>query len=256
MKAYKYFYLALIAHTSAATDDWPTFINSCNNKLGLSNWAIPNDQITASSKHFSKVYQTYWHPKWARLDYVPAWPLTNAWMPNLDQPNFDLKNEYLQIDLGSLKVLTGIATQGTEMYFRKSYISRFKIETSKDGKTWSTVQKWSSNNNSNSNSNSRKNRKNRAKYHQSLVRTESKTDQIFYGDDFLNGDSENQVSMSLFPGVLIGRFIRFRPVEYKNHPILKMELYGCDYDYNKISLPKGKNTVFESRRITYDMRHS
>lgn len=79
---------------------WTEFIKSCNDPQGLSNSALPDRAFSASSSHYSTLTFSTWHPHNGRLYYAPAFDVTNAWMPEFDEPD---NSHYLQVDLGSIK---------------------------------------------------------------------------------------------------------------------------------------------------------
>ena len=50
-----------------------------------------------------------------------------GWIPKNHDPTDYLRIDYLQIDLGEVKTITGIVTQGVGEFFSKSYLLRFSI---------------------------------------------------------------------------------------------------------------------------------
>ncbi|TKS67496.1 Neuropilin-2 Vascular endothelial cell growth factor 165 receptor 2 [Collichthys lucidus] len=96
----------------------------CSNAFGMESGKITDDQITASSSF----YDEHWLPRQARLNYND-----NGWTPNEDS-----NREYIQVDLHTLKVLTGIATQGAiSKETQKAYhVTTFKLEVSTNGEDW------------------------------------------------------------------------------------------------------------------------
>ncbi|XP_069790013.1 neuropilin-2-like isoform X2 [Narcine bancroftii] len=88
----------------------------CNNPLGMESGLISNMQIIASS--------TYslgnWEASQGRLNHH-----VNGWTPNDDSAR-----EWIQVDLGTLKILTGIATQGAISVdtSKTYYVSSYKLE--------------------------------------------------------------------------------------------------------------------------------
>ena len=82
---------------------------------------VPDDKMTASS-----VILAY-NPYEGRLNGNSAWcPSTSS---NLD--------DYLQIDMESLRSVCAVATQGKSS---GSYVSSYKLSFSTDGVTWNTYQ--------------------------------------------------------------------------------------------------------------------
>ena len=82
---------------------------------------IPDDKMTTSS-----VYLSY-NPYEGRLNGSSGWcPSTRS---NLE--------DYLQIDMGSLRSVCAVATQGKSS---GSYVTSYKLSFSTDGETWNTYQ--------------------------------------------------------------------------------------------------------------------
>ncbi|KAM9851176.1 neuropilin-2-like [Aulostomus maculatus] len=96
----------------------------CSNAFGMESGKITDDQITASSSF----YDERWQPHQARLNYND-----NGWTPNEDS-----NREYIQVDLYTLKVLTGIAMQGaiSKETQKSYYVTTFKLEVSTNGEDW------------------------------------------------------------------------------------------------------------------------
>uniref|UniRef100_A0A8C2P815 Uncharacterized protein n=1 Tax=Capra hircus TaxID=9925 RepID=A0A8C2P815_CAPHI len=82
-------------------------LDGCTEPLGLKDNTIPNKQITASSYYKTWGLSAFsWFPYYARLD---NWGKFNAWTAQTNSAS-----EWLQIDLGSQKRVTGIITQGDD----------------------------------------------------------------------------------------------------------------------------------------------
>ncbi|XP_070694165.1 neuropilin-2-like isoform X1 [Pempheris klunzingeri] len=151
----------------------------CSNAFGLESGKITDDQITASSSF----YDEHWLPRQARLNYND-----NAWTPNEDS-----NREYIQVDLHTLKVLTGIATQGAiSKETQKSYhVTTFKLEVSTNGEDW-------------------------------MVYRHGKNHKVFHA----NADA-TEVVLNRIPQPVLARFVRIRPQTWRNGIALRFELYGC-----------------------------
>ncbi|KAI3356486.1 hypothetical protein L3Q82_017693, partial [Scortum barcoo] len=151
----------------------------CSNAFGMESGKITDDQITASSSF----YDEHWLPQQARLNYND-----NGWTPNEDS-----NREYIQVDLHTLKVLTGIATQGAiSKETQKSYhVTTFKLEVSTNGEDW-------------------------------MVYRHGKNHKVFHA----NVDA-TEVVLNRIPQPVLARFVRIRPQTWKNGIALRFELYGC-----------------------------
>ncbi|XP_042192325.1 neuropilin-2 isoform X1 [Callorhinchus milii] len=183
--------LSLIFHTdmAVAKDGFSAQYNiaqkeatesyQCNAPLGMESREISNMQITASSSYTLG----NWEPHQARLNYP-----TNGWTPNDDN-----SREWIQVDLGFLKTLTGIATQGAVSVDTAKiyYIKTYRLEVSTNGEDWMTYR-------------------------------QGKNHKIFSA----NSDGNEVVLNTLTPPVL-GRFVRIKPQEWYNGISLRFEVYGC-----------------------------
>lgn len=91
---------------------------------------ITGDQMTASSQ-ISSMYE-------ARLGRLNnrAFPGVHmgAWCP------LNNTGQWLQIDLGHLHVVTGVATQGRNSTLEQMWVETFELAFSKDDKTWDTYK--------------------------------------------------------------------------------------------------------------------
>uniref|UniRef100_A0A3P8X163 Neuropilin n=1 Tax=Cynoglossus semilaevis TaxID=244447 RepID=A0A3P8X163_CYNSE len=151
----------------------------CSNAFGMESGKITDDQITASSSF----YDEQWLPRQARLNYRD-----NGWTPNEDS-----NREYIQVDLHTLKVLTGIATQGaiSKETEKTYYVTTFKIEVSTNGEDW-------------------------------MVYRHGKNHKVFHA----NVDA-TEVVLNRIQQPVLARFVRIRPQTWKNGIALRFELYGC-----------------------------
>ncbi|XP_014844712.1 PREDICTED: neuropilin-2-like isoform X2 [Poecilia mexicana] len=151
----------------------------CSNALGMESGKITDEQIMASSSF----HDGNWLPRQARLNYRE-----NGWTPAEDN-----NREYIQVDLHTLKVLTGIATQGAISKETKNiyYVSSFKLEVSTNGEDW-------------------------------MIYRHGKNHKVFHA----NTDATDVV-LNRIPQPVLTRFIRIRPQTWKNGIALRFELYGC-----------------------------
>lgn len=105
----------------------------CTNDLGLSSWHIADEKMSASSVLSQNFGLTKWDPHYARLDYS-AW--VNAWSPATSD-----HSQWLQVDLGSPKTVTGIITQGAKDFGHIQFVSAFKVAYSNHSSSWTVLDK-------------------------------------------------------------------------------------------------------------------
>ncbi|XP_020021063.1 lactadherin isoform X2 [Castor canadensis] len=161
-------------------------LDGCSDFLGLRNYSIPDKSITASSFHKTWGVQAFsWHPFFARLDRQGTF---NAWTAQSNNAS-----EWLQIDLGSKKQVTGIVTQGAREFGHVQYIAAYKMAYSPDGVHWTEYKENGA--------------------------SESK---VFRGNSDNNSHKENILETPIFT-----RFVRILPVAWHNRITLRMELLGC-----------------------------
>ncbi|XP_072117389.1 neuropilin-2-like isoform X2 [Mobula birostris] len=166
------------AEYNITTKDTQDFYQ-CNSPLGMESGQISNMQITASS--------TYslgnWEASQGRLNHQ-----INGWTPNEDTTR-----EWIQVDLGILKILTGVATQGAiSVDTSKTYfVSSYKLEVSSNGEDWMTYR-------------------------------QGKNHKLFAA----NTDGNEVVLNTLTPPV-VARFVRLRPQLWTNGISMRFEVYGC-----------------------------
>ncbi|KAK3857259.1 hypothetical protein Pcinc_036476, partial [Petrolisthes cinctipes] len=96
----------------------------CQDGLGLKDWLIPNDRISASSLRTPDD-----QPHAARLDAEWAWTAAGLSGP---------EEEWLQIDLEEVKEVTGVVTQGHP--YLDQYLSAFGIQYSDTGASWQDIR--------------------------------------------------------------------------------------------------------------------
>ncbi|XP_061579959.1 neuropilin-2-like isoform X1 [Cololabis saira] len=151
----------------------------CSSAFGMESGKITDEQITASSTF----EDGHWLPRQARLNNID-----NGWTPNADS-----NKEYIQVDLFTLKVLTGIATQGavSKETQRIYYVTSFKLEVSTNGEDW-------------------------------MVYRHGKNHKVF-----LANTDATEVVLNRIPQPVLARFVRIRPQMWKNGIALRFELFGC-----------------------------
>uniref|UniRef100_A0AAQ5YKQ2 Neuropilin n=1 Tax=Amphiprion ocellaris TaxID=80972 RepID=A0AAQ5YKQ2_AMPOC len=150
----------------------------CSDPLGMESGEITSDQIMASSQ-----YNPSWSPERSRLNYYE-----NAWTPAEDS-----NKEWIQVDLGFLRFVSAIGTQGAisqetrRVYFVKSY----KVDVSSNGEDWITLK-------------------------------EGSKQKVFQGNT-----NPTDVAKTMLPKPTLTRFVRIRPVTWETGIALRFEVYGC-----------------------------
>uniref|UniRef100_A0A8C9ZM73 Coagulation factor VIII-like n=1 Tax=Sander lucioperca TaxID=283035 RepID=A0A8C9ZM73_SANLU len=160
-------------------------INSCSFPLGLQK-QIPDTSFSASSFYSSLLRS--WSPSLARLHLEGG---ANAWRPRNNNPH-----EWLQVDLGRVKRITGVLTQGARSLLTQMMVTEFSVSISHDGHSWSSVLEESS---------------------------QKEKVRIFTG----NSDSDDE-ALNVFDPPLFGRYLRIHPRGWINDIALRLEVLGCD----------------------------
>eukprot|EP00795_Rhopilema_esculentum_P010306 gene10306-19004_t len=98
-------------------------IDDCSNELGVRTRKIPDSRFYAKTVWGN---DNYHKPYLARLHYYGP-----GWCSYYNTP----VSEYLQVDLGTMMILSGVAIQGHGSYYDHA-VTKFKIEYSKNGIIW------------------------------------------------------------------------------------------------------------------------
>uniref|UniRef100_A0A671W8Q5 Coagulation factor VIII-like n=1 Tax=Sparus aurata TaxID=8175 RepID=A0A671W8Q5_SPAAU len=159
-------------------------VNSCSLPLGLQRGTIPDKSLTASSFYSSLL--SSWKPALARLHQEGR---VNAWRPKNNNPH-----EWLQVDLGKVKRITGVVTQGVRSMLTQMMVTEFSVTVSHDEHSWSSV-----------------------------LEADSQREKIFAG----NNDSDEE-AVTVFDPPLFGRYLRIHPLGWINGIALRLEVLGCD----------------------------
>ncbi|XP_067881625.1 discoidin, CUB and LCCL domain-containing protein 1 isoform X1 [Heterodontus francisci] len=161
--------------------------NGCNRPLGMELGLIAEDQINATSSWQwtdENGQIVSWSPNKARLNVPgPGWAAADD----------DDSQQWLEIDLGERKYLTGIITTGSTLPRFLFYVETYKVSFSKDGQKWKVYKE--SNNN---------------------------VERIFEG----NTDYCQLTRNNFIPAVL-ARYIRVIPQSWNQRIAIKVELIGC-----------------------------
>lgn len=162
-------------------------LNSCSLPLGLRRNQIPSisDKSFTASSNYSYLLRT-WSPHLARLHLEGS---TNAWRPKNNNPH-----EWLQVDLGTVKRITGVITQGARSLLTQMMVTEFSVTVSRDGHSWNSV-----------------------------LEESSQREKIFLG----NNDPDEE-AFNVFDPPLFGKFLRIHPRGWINDIALRLELLGCD----------------------------
>uniref|UniRef100_A0A668AW40 Neuropilin n=1 Tax=Myripristis murdjan TaxID=586833 RepID=A0A668AW40_9TELE len=150
----------------------------CTDPLGMESGEITSDQIVASSQ-----YNPSWSPERSRLNYYE-----NAWTPAEDS-----NKEWIQVDLGFLRFVSAIGTQGAiSQETRKTYfVKSYKVDVSSNGEDWITLK-------------------------------EGSKQKVFQGNT-----NPTDVAKTMLPKPTLTRFVRIRPVTWETGIALRFEVYGC-----------------------------
>ncbi|XP_026147219.1 neuropilin-1a-like [Carassius auratus] len=150
----------------------------CMSPLGMESGEITEDRISASSQ-----YNPSWSPLRSRLNFPE-----NGWTPSEDSAR-----EWIQVDLGFLRYVTAIGTQGAISKETKKayYVRTYKISVSSNGEDWITLK--------------------------------DKTKQmVFHG----NQNPTDEVRARL-PKPTLTRYLRIRPQSWEQGICMRFEVYGC-----------------------------
>ncbi|XP_055479565.1 lactadherin isoform X1 [Psammomys obesus] len=159
-------------------------LHGCSEPLGLKNNTIPDSKMTASSSYKTWNLRAFgWYPHLGRLDMQGK---INAWTAQSNSAK-----EWLQVDLGTQKQVTGIITQGARDFGHIQYVASYKVAHSNDGMKWTMYE-------------------------------EQGTSKVFRGNSDNNSHKKN-----IFETPFMARYVRILPVSWHNRITLRLELLGC-----------------------------
>ncbi|XP_029135416.2 coagulation factor VIII isoform X1 [Labrus bergylta] len=159
-------------------------LNSCSQSFGLQKREFLDERFNASSTYSSLLRS--WSPHFARLHLEGS---TNAWRPENNNPH-----EWLQVNLGNVKRITGVITQGARSLLTQMMVTEFSVTVSRDGSSWSSV-----------------------------LEESSQREKIFPGNN-----SPDEEAFNVFEPALFGQYLRIHPRGWINGIALRLELLGCD----------------------------
>ncbi|TTH23520.1 Neuropilin-1a [Bagarius yarrelli] len=139
---------------------------------------IINERIVASSQ-----YNPSWSPSRSRLNN-----LENGWTPSEDSAR-----EWIQVDLGFLRYVSAIGTQGavSKETNKAYYVKTYKVSISTNGEDWIMVKDGTK--------------------HKVFQGSHNPTDEV----------------RAFFPKPTLTRYIRIRPLTWEQGICMRFELYGC-----------------------------
>uniref|UniRef100_A0A3B3SIL6 Neuropilin n=1 Tax=Paramormyrops kingsleyae TaxID=1676925 RepID=A0A3B3SIL6_9TELE len=150
----------------------------CKEPLGMESGEITGRQIKASSQ-----YNSNWSAGRSRLNYHE-----NGWTPAQDS-----NKEWIQVDLGFLRLVTAIGLQGaiSKETQRGYYVKSYKLDLSSNGEDWVPLR-------------------------------ENSKPKVFTGNS-----NPTDVVKATLPKPTLTRFIRVRPVSWEQGVSIRFEVYGC-----------------------------
>nr|AAA39534.1 milk fat globule membrane protein E8 [Mus musculus domesticus] len=159
-------------------------LHGCLEPLGLKNNTIPDSQMSASSSYKTWNLRAFgWYPHLGRLDNQGK---INAWTAQSNSAK-----EWLQVDLGTQRQVTGIITQGARDFGHIQYVESYKVAHSDDGVQWTVYE-------------------------------EQGSSKVFQGNLDNNSHKKN-----IFEKPFMARYVRVLPVSWHNRITLRLELLGC-----------------------------
>nr|XP_056713098.1 neuropilin-1 [Euleptes europaea] len=150
----------------------------CIQPLGMESGEIHSDQISASSQ-----YSTNWSSERSRLNYPE-----NGWTPGEDSIR-----EWIQVDLGLLRFVSAIGTQGaiSKETKKRYYVKTYRVDISSNGEDWISLK-------------------------------DGNKPLVFTGNT-----NPTDVAYGTFPRPVLTRFVRIKPVNWETGISLRFEVYGC-----------------------------
>jgi len=166
----------------------------CSRPVGVENRTQITDQQMSASSHWDQHYASN-----ARLHNHVSISSSGelrwgGWCT--DRMN---KKQFLQIDLGHERLVSGVASQG---YVQGMFVSKYKIFYSTDGIHWKAYKQHRTN----------------------VTKNKTNATKIFLG----NWD-HNTVVKNVFPRTIKAKFVRFNPIDWHamGYICMRVEIYEC-----------------------------
>ncbi|XP_033111515.1 retinoschisin-like [Anneissia japonica] len=188
---------------------YPVFSENCLDPLGVEDGSIPADQLTASSE---------WRPSHGsqrgRLNtlYISHNEGTGAW-----SARFNDQNQWIQVDLGTLKNVRGVITQGRNNEMQ--WVTSYEVRHSVNGNSFEAI-----------------------------------TDANGQVAEFKGNSDQDTTVTNIFHNHVYAQFIRIHPISWHNHISLRFEVLGCQewhFTYYKSSR---SNSACRNRSKMVDIR--
>ncbi|XP_031561085.1 uncharacterized protein LOC116297077 [Actinia tenebrosa] len=159
-----------------------TDISGCSGPLGMQDGKIQDNQISASSTYSGP----HCYPRYGRLYKTPKSTWDGGWCAKHNRIG-----EYMQIDLGTMKWVTKIATQGRNAKTNQ-WVKEYTLSFTNNTITW-----------------------------QDYRGDENCTKR------FIGNTDRNTVVTNELPVPVKTRYVRILPQAWSRHISMRMELYGC-----------------------------
>lgn len=167
----------------------------CHGNLVTGPRGVPDNQITSSSTYSNSSGDNY-APYRGRLysfsqSFQNGTYLNGGWSARVND-----KNQYIQVQFNSQSIVRGVITQGRNIDFHTQccfeHVTKYTVEYSVDG------------------------------VHFDPVKDSNGNPIVFNG----NNDQESEVT-NMFGCPIIAKYLRIRPVDWRNHITLRFEVLGC-----------------------------
>ena len=103
--------------------------DDCSQEMGIQTNKIPDSAFTATTTYRNDAGHSPYQARLHQNSYA-------GWCSEAQRPVSD----YLQVDIGTVKILTGLAIQGHGKLKGYHYVTKFKLDYSIDGSTWNSYK--------------------------------------------------------------------------------------------------------------------
>ncbi|XP_001630952.2 lactadherin [Nematostella vectensis] len=152
----------------------------CSDGLGVADNRIPDNQITGSSYQGADLVP--WRGRLLSTWYAGAWAV-DMWQLRA--------GEWLQVDIGHVVPITGVATQGRYSNDWDQWVTRYTVQYSVDGGSWTSVLE------------------------AGVVK------------EFVGNFDKSTVVENSFPVPVMARYVKFVVRDWNNYIAMRVEVYGC-----------------------------